>query len=130
MSTPDVAVLALDHAAIKTSRLEETRAFFVEVLGLKVGPRPAFKFGGYWLYAGGRDLVHLVETGEGKAPSKAASINHFALRVADIEETARALEARGVPFEREDTPGGELSQVYVTDPNGVRIELNAPGPEA
>src|SRR5689334_18058758 len=60
-------VVALDHAAIKTDRLEETRRFFEEVLGLRVGPRPDFDFPGYWLYAGDRDVVHLVETDSGKA---------------------------------------------------------------
>lgn len=120
-------VQGLDHAAIKTDRLDETRRFFEEILGLRVGPRPAFTFAGCWLYAGDRDVVHLVETEAPKAPSKAASINHFALRVADIEQAAAELQEKGVAFEREDTPGGELRQLYLTDPNGVRIELNAPG---
>jgi catechol 2,3-dioxygenase-like lactoylglutathione lyase family enzyme len=123
-------VQALDHAAIKTTKLEETRRFFVEILGLAAGPRPDFDFAGYWLYAGDTDVVHLVETEAAKAPSSAASINHFALRVADIEQAAQDLTAKGVAFKREDTPGGELRQLYVTDPNGVRIELNAPGPAA
>ncbi|WP_293380343.1 VOC family protein [Phenylobacterium sp.] len=72
-------------------------------------------------------MVHLVQTDAAKAHSKVASINHFALRVADIDEAADALTARGVAFEQEDTPGGELRQLYITDPNGVRIELNAAG---
>jgi catechol 2,3-dioxygenase-like lactoylglutathione lyase family enzyme len=120
-------VRALDHAAIKTARLEETRAFFVDVLGLTVGARPNFDFPGYWLYADGKDIVHLVETDAAKTPSEAASINHFALRVADIDAAAAELSRRGVAFKREETPGAELRQIYVTDPNGVRVELNAPG---
>src|SRR3954468_13053190 len=101
-------VLGVDHAAIKTWKLEQTRAFFVEVLGLKVGPRPAFDFRGYWLYAGDRDLVHLVETEQPKVPSAAAAINHFALRVADFDAAVAHLTARGVSFETDETPGGEL----------------------
>ena len=121
-------VLGVDHAAIKTWKLDQTRAFFVEVLGLKVGARPAFAFRGYWLYAGDQDVVHLVETEAPKVPSPAAVINHVALRVADFDAAVAHLTARGVPFETEETPGGELRQLYLTDPNGVRIELNAPGP--
>lgn len=120
-------VLWLDHAAIKTRRLEETRQFFEEVLNLSVGPRPKFEFPDYWLYTGDCDVVHLVQTEDAKSPSKAASINHFALRVADIDAAAADLAARGIAFDREDTPGGELRQLYITDPNGVRIELNALG---
>jgi catechol 2,3-dioxygenase-like lactoylglutathione lyase family enzyme len=118
----------LDHAAIKTTRLEETRAFFVDVLGLTVGPRPAFDFKGYWLYAGGRDIVHLVETAQPKAPTSVAAINHVALRVSDFKTAKAELIDRGICFQTGNTPGGELRQIYVIDPNGVRIELNAPGP--
>lgn len=120
-------VLDIDHAAIKTTRLAETQAFFVDVLGLRVGPRPTFDFAGAWLYAGDKDVVHLVETEHDKLPSPAASINHFALRVADFDAALARLLDLGVPFETDLTPGGELRQIYVTDPNGVRIELNAPG---
>ena len=120
-------VLGIDHAAIKTARLAETQAFFVEVLGLRVGPRPAFDFAGAWLYAGDKDVVHLVETEHDKLPSPAASINHFALRVADFEAALERLRDLGVPYQMDTTPGGELRQIYVTAPNGVRVELNAPG---
>jgi catechol 2,3-dioxygenase-like lactoylglutathione lyase family enzyme len=122
-----IRVTAIDHAAIKTARLRETIAFFVDVLGLRVGPRPAFDFPGVWLYAGDKDVVHLVETEQDKLPSPAASINHFALRVADFDAALARLEQLGVAFETDVTPGGELRQAYVTDPNGVRVELNAPG---
>ena len=109
-------VLGIDHAAIKTARLADTQAFFVEVLGLRVGARPAFDFAGAWLYAGDKDVVHLVETEHDKLPSPAASINHFALRVADFEAALARLRDRGVPYQMDTTPGGELRQIYVTAP--------------
>lgn len=46
-----ICILGIDHAAIKTARLEETQIFSVQVLGLRVGPRPSFGFNGAWLYA-------------------------------------------------------------------------------
>lgn len=121
---------ALDHAAIKTAKLEETRTFFVDVLGLTVGPRPEFDFRGYWLYAGGCDIIHLLEADEPKAPTSVAAIHHIALRVADFAAAKAELEARGILVQSETTPGGELRQMYLVDPNGTRIELNAPGPDA
>jgi hypothetical protein len=33
------------------------------------------------------------------------------------------LRALGAPFETDTTPGGELRQAYVIDPNGVGIEF-------
>ncbi len=50
----------LDHYTLRTEHVEETRRFLEEVAGLRVGPRPAFQFPGYWLYAGDTPLVHLA----------------------------------------------------------------------
>ena len=52
-----------DHCAIRTTRLEETRRFYVDALGLEVGARPPLTVPGYWLYADGRPVVHLIECG-------------------------------------------------------------------
>ena len=30
----------------------------------------------------------------------------------------------GLPFDAREVPGGDLWQIFVTDPNGVMIELN------
>lgn len=117
----------LDHVAIKTARLAQTQAFYETVLGLTVGPRPAFAFPGVWLYAGGEDVVHLVEVDDPRAASEQAALNHVALRIADHAAAIAHLQALGVPYEAKPTPGQELLQIYVTDPNGVRIELNVAG---
>ena len=50
----------LHHCSIRTDKLEATKDFFVGALGMEVGERPAFPFPGYWLYAEGSPVVHLV----------------------------------------------------------------------
>ena len=55
-----MGLLGLDHFSLRTRKLEETRAFFVEVLGLKEGRRPPFKFPGAWLYVAGQPVVHVI----------------------------------------------------------------------
>ena len=52
--------LAMDHFTILTDRLDETVAFYDELLGLQAGERPPFKFPGAWLYCGGRAVLHIV----------------------------------------------------------------------
>jgi catechol 2,3-dioxygenase-like lactoylglutathione lyase family enzyme len=37
----------LSHYSIRTADLEMSRAFYTDVLGLRVGTRPAFEFPGY-----------------------------------------------------------------------------------
>jgi catechol 2,3-dioxygenase-like lactoylglutathione lyase family enzyme len=119
-----MAIQGIDHVNIGTSRLEETRVFFRDVLGLKEGWRPDFPFGGAWLYAGDGAVVHLVELGEAKRPSSEAALDHFAFRIDDYEGTLRRLEAAGVTFRPVDVPGTPIRQIFIRDLNGVNIELN------
>jgi glyoxylase I family protein len=53
----------LDHLTLRTKDLEAAKAFFETVLGLEVGYRPAFPFRGYWVYAAGQPVVHLIPGG-------------------------------------------------------------------
>jgi len=43
---------AMEHFTIRAADLEATKNFYCDVLGMKVGERPAFKFPGYWIYLG------------------------------------------------------------------------------
>src|SRR5690349_6683056 len=53
----------LQHFLIQTEDLEKTKDWFVDVLGMKVGPAPDFKFPVYWLYLGDTDVLHLTVGG-------------------------------------------------------------------
>jgi catechol 2,3-dioxygenase-like lactoylglutathione lyase family enzyme len=119
----------IDHINIGTDRLEETKAFFRDVLGLSEGWRPDFPFGGAWLYAGDGAVVHLVELAEAKKPSREAALDHFAFRIDDYDETLRRLVEAGVRYQAVDIPNTQIRQINVRDLNGVNIELNyRPGP--
>src|SRR5258708_968419 len=88
-----MASLDLDHINIRTTELDKTRAFFTEVLGLTVGWRPDFPFGGTWLYAGDKDVVHLVEVAKPSQPSRGSALDHLALAIDDYEGAERRLGA-------------------------------------
>ena len=120
-------VTGLDHINIRTARLAETRDFFVEVLGLEVGWRPAFDFPGFWLYSGGKDLVHLVEVREAAAPSGGSSLDHFAFAIDDYDAVKARLDARGVRYRETSAPDAPIRQFFLVDLNGVTIELNCRG---
>ena len=55
-----MAVRTLDHCSIRTLHLEDSRAFYVGVLGMEEGDRPDFPFPGVWLYLEGHAVIHLV----------------------------------------------------------------------
>jgi catechol 2,3-dioxygenase-like lactoylglutathione lyase family enzyme len=125
-----MAITGLDHVNIRTTDLEKTRAFFTEVLGLTIGWRPDFSFGGAWLYVGDRDVVHLVEVGRAGAASKGSSLDHFAFSIDDYEDARRRLDAAGVAYEAGAAPNGGIRQVFITELNGVTFELNCREPAA
>ena len=74
----------IDHVNIATPDLKTTRDFFVDVLGLEEGARPDFGLPGYWLYAGGRAIVHLQLANGRVVPSQQSALNHSAFEVADL----------------------------------------------
>ena len=121
-------IRALDHVNIRTADFAATKAFLTDVLGLAEGWRPPFPFPGAWLYAGDKDVVHLVEVDRPAADSAGSSLDHFAFDIADYDEALRRIEATGLAFRALTTPGTSVRQIFVRDPNGVTIELNWKGP--
>jgi catechol 2,3-dioxygenase-like lactoylglutathione lyase family enzyme len=123
-----MAVETLEHYTIRCRDLEATRAFYDSVLGLKSGPRPEFSFPGYWIYCGGVPTVHLVEareeTGEPSGRHATGPIDHIAFRGSDLERMREHFSNLGLEYEERSVPGGRLHQLFLHDPDGIRIELN------
>jgi catechol 2,3-dioxygenase-like lactoylglutathione lyase family enzyme len=119
-----MTIRGIDHINIGTPRLDETKRFFCDILGLTEGWRPPFSFGGAWLYAGETAVVHLVEIPKAKGPSADAALDHFAFRIDDLDGVVRRLDEAGIDYRLTDVPGSKTRQVFVRDLNGVNIELN------
>ena len=75
--------------------------------------------GPYWLYLDGVPCIHVAERAAYEAHAASLGlrptqppIDHVAFAADDYEELAARLEAAG------------LRQLFLADPNGVRIELN------
>lgn len=119
-----MTITGLDHVNISTAKLAETRAFFVDILGLTEGWRPPFDFAGHWLYAGEKDVVHLAERAEAPRPSRGSALDHFAFRIDDFEATRARLDAAGIPYRELASPAGGIRQFFIADVNEAVIELN------
>ena len=115
-------VSSLDHVNIRTAHLKEMTSFYSKVLGLKKGKRPAFNFGGAWLYCGNRATVHLVEV-KTQPKGKNAQLEHFAFKANDINGTLRKLQKFGSEYETRIVPGGKIRQVHAYDPDGNHVEV-------
>ena len=120
------SVGVLDHFNIRTRDLGATVRFYEDVLGLEKGPRPNFAFPGAWMYSEGRAVVHLVDispTDEQQKPDSGV-VHHVAFVSQGFHGMKQRLQNKGIEFEAREVPGGDLWQIFITDPNGVMIELN------
>ena len=137
-----MSLSTLDHCSIRTVKLDETRDFYVDLLGMVDGDRPDFDFPGNWLYVDGKPVVHLVgvdpedpsglieylggdidaATLDGSGGSGA--FDHVAFRAKDPEKLMARLEKQGVRFRERKVPDLNLFQIFIEDPNGITVELN------
>ena len=117
-------VSELDHFNISTGRLDETVAFFEDILGLENRPsdRPDFGFSGAWLFAGSRALVHLVEK-DTEPGEQSGPLDHVAFATSDFDGLGARLIERDIEHRISGRPAIGLRQVFFREPNGVRIEI-------
>lgn len=126
----------MQHYMLLAKDLEKTRAFYCDVLGLRSGDRPPFKFRGLWIYAGDVACIHVAErasydeTSRGdKNPADpndhgSGSVDHIAFAATDFDELVRSFERHGVKYRVTQVPGRPLRQLFVHDPDGIQIEIN------
>jgi catechol 2,3-dioxygenase-like lactoylglutathione lyase family enzyme len=121
-----MSVGTLDHFNIRTSKLDDTVRFYEDILGLKNGDRPNFTFPGAWMYSEGKAVVHLVDISQTSEQQKPDSgvVHHVAFASRDFAGMKERLQSKGMAFDARQVPGGALWQIFVSDPNGVMIELN------
>ncbi len=123
-----MAISELNHINIRTVLMEETKDFFVDVLGLKVGYRPLFDTHGYWLYCGDVAIVHLSLSDPGGdrrtvAEGRGGGLDHIGLSARGLESVENTLQAHDVTYCKRLAGSGRLVQVFFHDPNGVQVEL-------
>jgi catechol 2,3-dioxygenase-like lactoylglutathione lyase family enzyme len=122
-----MALQNLDHFNVYCADLDSSQSFYAEVLGLHAGARPDFGIPGAWLYLGGRAVVHLVGGRDGEAPLRTGPFDHIAFEAEDFQGMRTKMQSLGLDFQEADVPDFNLKQLFVRDPDGVKIELNFRG---
>ena len=123
-----VTIAGYSHVNLTVVDLDAAVAFYTEVLGFEVLPRPDFGAQGRGAWLGhGAAQVHLAVVDE-KEP-RTGFLPHIALHVpADVyADTTAELEARGVQFVAKPRSRVDLGHTvwaaFVEDPSGNLIEL-------
>jgi catechol 2,3-dioxygenase-like lactoylglutathione lyase family enzyme len=136
-----MAIAKLSHYSVRTTDLEASQRFYIEVLQLRVGFRPPFKFEGVWLYLNQDDsefgAVHLIGVAAGanvgwqdyrgerrtEDHQENEPVDHIAFLATDWPAMRQRCDALGVPYRKRHVLALGLLQVFLVDPSGVTIEL-------
>ena len=133
----------IEHFLLQTDDMETTRDWYVRVLGMHVGPSPDFKFPVFWLYLGDKDVVHVTQGGKQVSENRVryvgqqstdvrgtGVVDHIAFRATGLMQTIDHLNALGIGFRQRMVSDQGLYQLFLMDPNDVKIELNFDQAEA
>lgn len=91
-----MALHALEHFLVLTDDLQATRDLYRDVLGIPVSSRS----------------------------SGTGALDHLAFQATDFDAFVANLQVRGVEAHRHDTPAIGLRQLFLFDPNGIKLEIN------
>lgn len=121
--------MQLNHVQVQTTDLDASKHFWVDLIGLKVGDRPPFDFPGAWYYAGDIPAIHLVVR---PSVGEAGAVDHVALECTpgEFDGIRDRLTQADLPFRETIVPGRGDRQLFVVGPDGIRVELRYPNPNA
>jgi catechol 2,3-dioxygenase-like lactoylglutathione lyase family enzyme len=128
----------IEHFLVAADDIDATRDWYARVLGMKPGPHPDFGFPVHWMYVGDTDLVHIGpsarQAGEiqkkflGRTSQDAGegtgALDHIAFRATGLRGMLEHLRKEKISFTQRRANGQALFQLFLYDPNGVKIELN------
>jgi catechol 2,3-dioxygenase-like lactoylglutathione lyase family enzyme len=116
----------MDHFTILTTSVDETVAFYRDILGFEPGPRPAFPFPGAWLYNDGKAVLHVVAKAE--IPKGGGVLDHIAFWGTGLRGYLEKLKSRGLTYDLRRLPesghAAGVWQLFFHDPSGARVEID------
>lgn len=134
----------IEHFLVAADDMNKTRDWYRDVLGMQEGWHPDFGFPVYWMYLDGQDVVHIGPNAKAaddiqkaylgrtsqNAGTGTGAVDHIAFRAKGLKETMAHLRGHGVQFNERRANGQALYQLFLYDPNGVKVELNFDAAEA
>jgi catechol 2,3-dioxygenase-like lactoylglutathione lyase family enzyme len=134
----------IEHFLVAADDIDATRDWYARVLGMRSGPHPDFGFPVHWMYVGGVDVVHIGPSAKNAgdiqkkylgrtskdAGTGTGAIDHIAFRATGLRAMLEHLQKNKISFTQRRANGQALFQLFLFDPNGIKIELNYSADEA
>lgn len=133
----------IEHYLVQTEDFEGTVHWYEDVLNMRRGATPNFGFPVQWMYVGDKDVRHITQGGKKTTENRklylgqqseltqgSGVIDHIGFRCSGLAETIASLVEKKVEFRQRQVNNQGLYQLFLFDPNGVKVELNFPLEEA
>jgi catechol 2,3-dioxygenase-like lactoylglutathione lyase family enzyme len=134
----------IEHFLVATDDIDQTGEWYCRVLGMKEGPHPDFGFPVKWLYLGDVDIVHIGPSAKQAGDNQkkylgrtsqdggagTGALDHIAFRATGLQQMMAHLRSQNIAFSERRASGQALYQLFLYDPNGIKIELNYDAREA
>jgi catechol 2,3-dioxygenase-like lactoylglutathione lyase family enzyme len=134
----------IEHYLVAADDMERTRDWYRDVLGMEEGWHPDFGFPVCWMYLNGADVVHIGQSAGNASENQRAylgrlganagtgtgAIDHIAFRAKGLRQTMAHLREKSIEFNERRANGQALYQLFMYDPNGIKVELNFDAAEA
>ena len=117
-------IVGMNHFTIVAEDERKTLDFYVGLLGLNVGHRPDLGFAGAWLYAGGPQAVLHMYFERPMPAIRTGVIDHLAFSATGLKAVKARFDEAGVAYDLRRQPGAGTWQLFSTDPNGAKVELD------
>lgn len=129
MTAAALPIRSLNHVGRLTKHLDESIAFYRDVLGFQQIVRPNFDFPGAWLFNYGLQ-IHLIVNESIPDPEGPIQTRdgHLAFEVDDLATVERRLEELGIPFRKNTVAQTGRMQIFFRDPDGHHIEVGQYAP--
>ncbi|HXV56382.1 MAG TPA: VOC family protein [Gaiellaceae bacterium] len=110
-----------DFLSVPVRDLERSKRFYADTLGL---PSPNLDEPGWPEFLTGNVSLYLMDPTNVGREFEGPHTAHIALRVPDVAEARRELEAKGVEFEGEILDTGVCHMAFFRDPDGNALMLH------
>lgn len=119
---------SLDHYNISTSLPEDTVNFYCGILGMTDGAhlRPPSESPGTWLLLNDHPALHINFVGHSSTEST-GPIDHLAFDASGVGQFEQRFNEHGIHYNKVERPAVGLIQLFLRDPNGIKLELNIRG---
>lgn len=121
-------VSGINHINIEVTQgqLAEVQGFYQKILGLKEGFRALSTRNGAWLYCEEIPVVHL-SVSEEPLTSNRTHFNHVAFACSGVASCIELLKDNHIDYTFRFAEEPLMSQVFIFDPVGIKVELNFAG---